>query len=98
MGAIVPKEIPPTTFPYHAKHNPNASCAYHVRHIGHSIEDCWRLKSRVQELIDQDVLSFSEAGPNVRNNPLPHHSGQVVDVVIGGECSYLFTFMDEYQV
>lgn len=32
--------------PYHPKHNPNASCAYHVRYIEHSTEDCWPLKTK----------------------------------------------------
>ncbi|XP_050897315.1 uncharacterized protein LOC127104154 [Lathyrus oleraceus] len=56
QGAILPKEIPPATFSYHAKHNPNALCAYLVGHIGHYTEDCWPLQSRVQELIDHKVF------------------------------------------
>lgn len=36
QGVIMPKEIPPATFPYHARHNHNALCVYHARHIGHS--------------------------------------------------------------
>lgn len=39
-GLIETKEIPPDTFPYHVKHNPNAPCAYHDGHKGHSIGDC----------------------------------------------------------
>ena len=60
QGLIVPKEIPPATFPYHAKHNPNTPCAYHVRHKGHSTKDCWAFKARVQEIMDQKVLTFTK--------------------------------------
>lgn len=60
------KEIPPAIFPYHAKHNPNASSAYHVGHKGHSIEDCWVFKAKVQELIEQKILTFTKEGPNIK--------------------------------
>lgn len=63
---IETKEIPPSAFPYHAKHNPNTSCVYHAGHKGTSIEDCWPLQSRVHELIDQKVLTFTKEGPNVK--------------------------------
>lgn len=82
MGAIVPKEIPPVIPHYHPKHNPNASCAFHVGYIGHSIEDCWPFKNKIQELINQKVLSFSEEKPNVKTNPLPNHNGPAVSVVL----------------
>lgn len=71
----MPKEILPTVYPYVPKYNPNASCVFHAGYIGHSIEDCGLFKTRVQELIDQKVLSFYEAGPNVMTNPLPDHYG-----------------------
>ncbi|XP_050889620.1 uncharacterized protein LOC127094899 [Lathyrus oleraceus] len=75
QGPIMPKEIPPAMPPYNNKHNPNVSYAFHVGYIRHSTEDCLVLKARVQELIDQKVLSFSEVGPNVITNPLPNHCG-----------------------
>lgn len=65
QGLIVPKEIPPATFPYVAEHNPNASCACHVGHIGHSTENYWPLKTTIQELMDQKILFFFGEGPNV---------------------------------
>ncbi|KAI5396271.1 hypothetical protein KIW84_062465 [Lathyrus oleraceus] len=96
QGAIVPKEIPPATFLYHAKHNPNASCAYLAGHIGHSTEDCWPLQSRVHELIDQKVLSFYEAGPNVITNPLPDNCRQIVNTVSREDCSDSVSSSEEY--
>lgn len=85
VGAIVPKEIPRAVPLYHSKHNPNASCAYHVGHVGHSTEDCWPLKNKIQDLINREILTFSEEKPNVKTNPLPNHDGPTVNVVIEEE-------------
>ncbi|CAL5203401.1 unnamed protein product [Lathyrus oleraceus] len=97
QGAIVPKEIPSVVYPYGPKYNPIASCAFHAGYIGHSIEDCGLFKSRVHELIDQKVLSFSEVGPNVITDPLPNHYGQVVNAVSGDGCSDSVASSEEYK-
>ncbi|KAI5382766.1 hypothetical protein KIW84_070251 [Lathyrus oleraceus] len=47
-GAIVPKRIQPAGFPYHPKHDPNATCGYHTGHVGNSIENCNHFKAIVQ--------------------------------------------------
>lgn len=91
------KEKPPTVYPYGSKYSSNASYALHVRYIRYSNEDFGLFKTRVQKLINQKILSFSEAWPNVMTNSLPDHSGQVVDAVIGGDCINSVTSMDEYQ-
>lgn len=85
LGPIMPKEIPPATFPYSPNHNPNVSCAFHARYIGHSTEDCMIFKNKVQELIDQKLMSFSEEQPNVKTNLLPVHNGPVVNASIEKE-------------
>ncbi|CAL5198230.1 unnamed protein product [Lathyrus oleraceus] len=97
QGAIVPKEIPSAVYPYGPKYNPNASCAFHTGYIGHSTKDCGLFKSRVQELIDQKVLSFSEEGPNAIINLLLDHYGQVVNAVNGGDYSDFVASSEEYQ-
>ncbi|XP_050899608.1 uncharacterized protein LOC127106344 [Lathyrus oleraceus] len=79
---IIPKEFPVATPPFHNNHDPNASCAYRARFIGHSTENCWALKCKIQDLINQNILTFSEENPNVKINPLPNHSGTSVNVVI----------------
>lgn len=58
-GAIVPKQTRPSRFPYDRKHDPHAICGYHVEHVGNSIENCYSFKTKVQELIDQKLLSFT---------------------------------------
>ncbi|XP_050918568.1 uncharacterized protein LOC127135999 [Lathyrus oleraceus] len=85
VRAIVPKEIPAAFPPFRPKHDPNASCAYHVGYIRHSTEDCWTLKYKVQDLINKEILSFSEEKPNVKTNPLPNHGSSTVNVVIEEE-------------
>ncbi|KAI5420115.1 hypothetical protein KIW84_044053 [Lathyrus oleraceus] len=60
-GAIMPKQTEPAKFPYSYKHDPHATCGYHAGYVGHSTETCHVLKARVQELIDQKLLSFTPA-------------------------------------
>ena len=83
--------------PYHYKHNPNASCAYHVGHVGHSTEDCWSLKNKIQDLIDRKILTFSEEKSNVKTNPLPNHDGPSVSVVIEEEPAEPVKWVDEVK-
>lgn len=79
------------------KNNPNTSCVFYSGYIEHSTEDCGLFKTRVQELIDQKVLSFSEAGPNVITNLLPDHCGQVANAISGEDCSDPIASSEEYQ-
>lgn len=82
----MPKEIPLVVYPYGPKYDPNAFCAFHASYIGHPSEDGSLFKTRVQELIDQNVLSFYEEGPHVRTNMLPNHNGQAVNAIINEKC------------
>ncbi|XP_050889350.1 uncharacterized protein LOC127094573 [Lathyrus oleraceus] len=97
LGAIVPRELPAASLPFHHNHNPNASCAFHAGYIGHSIEDYWALKKRIQELIDQEILSFSEENPNVKTNPLPNHGGSAVNVVVEEETTESILKVDDVK-
>lgn len=78
----MPKEIPPATFSYGPRNNPNVSCAFHVGCIWHSTEDCLVFKIKVQEIIAQKLLSFYEEQSNVNTNPLLLHNGLAVNVII----------------
>ncbi|XP_050895136.1 uncharacterized protein LOC127101729 [Lathyrus oleraceus] len=82
VGAIIPKELPVAAPPFRNNQNPNASCAYHAGFIGHSTGNCWALKCKIQDLINQNILTFSEEKPNVKTNPLPNHSDASVNAVI----------------
>ncbi|XP_069143545.1 uncharacterized protein [Solanum lycopersicum] len=56
-------------------YRPEQRCAYHSNSVGHDKEDCINLKHKIQDLIDQEVVSLQPAVPNVNTNPLPNHGG-----------------------
>ena len=54
-----PLRNPNTSAPgYH----PNAFCVYHSDSPGHDTDDCWALKNKIQDLIDEGVLEFMPDG------------------------------------
>ncbi|PKI58834.1 hypothetical protein CRG98_020773 [Punica granatum] len=54
--------------------NQNMHCEFHQGAPGHTLDTCWRLQDRIQEMIDARQISFNEVKqPNVRVNPLPDH-------------------------
>ena len=47
---------------------------------GHSTDDCWALRSKVQDLINAKEIQFEAPGrPNVVTAPMPQHGVNVVD-------------------
>ncbi|PKI67535.1 hypothetical protein CRG98_012119, partial [Punica granatum] len=49
-------------------------CEYHRGAPGHTLDACWRLRERIQEMIDAKELVFNTVrSPNVQANPLPDH-------------------------
>ncbi|PKI43337.1 hypothetical protein CRG98_036269 [Punica granatum] len=47
---------------------------FHSTLKGHTTDNCWKLREKIQEMIDAKRISFSEVKPpNVRANPLPDH-------------------------
>lgn len=78
---VIPKDMRqmPTPFPY--LYDANVKCAFHDGSKGHATKNRRAFKARVQDLIDQKLLSFTEEVPNVRNSSLPEHGGQSINVV-----------------
>lgn len=97
VGAIVPRELLAASPPFDRCHNSNATCAFHAGYIEHSTEDCRALKQRNQELIDQEILSFSEEKSNVKTNPLSNHSGAAVNAVIEEENTKVIQRVEEVR-
>ncbi|PKI39925.1 hypothetical protein CRG98_039685 [Punica granatum] len=66
-------------------HNQNLRCEFHQGAPGHTLDTCWRLRDKIQEMIDARQISFNEVKPpNVRANPLPDHgsgSGPSVNMI-----------------
>ena len=46
---------PNTTSPHY---NPKARCAYHYECPGHDTKNCWALKNKVQDLIEEKEIEF----------------------------------------
>ncbi|PKI66976.1 hypothetical protein CRG98_012641 [Punica granatum] len=65
--------------------NQNLSCEFHKHAPGHTLDNCWRLQDRIQEMIDTRQISFNEVKPpNVLTNPLPDHgssSGPSINMI-----------------
>lgn len=72
----VPKEIP---YWYKA----DQFYVYHQGVPGHSIENCYGVKSDVQRLIKGGILSFKDVNLNVQANPLLQHGGASLNMVHG---------------
>ncbi|XP_069150709.1 uncharacterized protein [Solanum lycopersicum] len=49
--------------------------------VGHDTEDCINLKHKIQDLINQEVISLEPAAPNVNTSPLPNHGGGNVNMI-----------------
>ncbi|KAL0302650.1 UNVERIFIED_CONTAM: hypothetical protein Scaly_2959200 [Sesamum calycinum] len=49
----------------------NSRCEFHSGGVGHDTDNCYNLKHRVQDLIDQKLLIFP--GTSLIQNPLPIH-------------------------
>src|ERR1051325_6179301 len=73
--------------------NPNAKCAYHSNSLGHSTDDCWALKNKIQDMIEAKQIEFDcpAETPNVINAPMPNHDKTSNAV---GEDTYVFNIDD----
>ncbi|KAI5397004.1 hypothetical protein KIW84_062998 [Lathyrus oleraceus] len=75
-------------------YKPDQHCVYHSGAPGHNVENCFPLKTKVQDLMRCGILSFEDAGPNVTKNPLPEH-GKSVNMVQGCPGKYKNRNVDE---
>ena len=77
---VTVREAPKVVNTASPKYNPNARCAYHSDSPGHSTDDCWALRNKVQDLIDAKEVQFeAPEKPNVINAPMPQHGVNAVD-------------------
>ncbi|XP_056176162.1 uncharacterized protein LOC130140552 [Syzygium oleosum] len=58
-------------------YDPSKKCDYLMGEVGHSTNDYFTLKHRIQNLLDTKAFSFQLVKPNVQSNPLPDHAGNV---------------------
>ncbi|XP_058764021.1 uncharacterized protein LOC131637455 [Vicia villosa] len=69
------REMGPPPNPLPPGYDANARCEFHSVAPGHTIEKCRALKYKVQDLLDDKIISFAPTGPNVQNNCMPPHVG-----------------------
>ena len=62
-----PPANPDTSSP---KYNPNSKCSYHSSIPGHETDQCWALKNKIQDLIDNKTIEFDPP-------PMPKHDKSV---------------------
>ena len=44
------------------RYNPDSRCAYHSNSPGHDTNSCWALRNKIQDLIDEGALEFTQDG------------------------------------
>ena len=54
-----PPRNPNTSSP---SYHPNERCVYHSDSLGHDTDSRWMLKYKIQDLIDEGALEFSQDG------------------------------------
>ena len=63
--------------------NPFKKCKHHFGTEGHTLEECYHLRDRVQDLIDNKLIQFDNAiAPNIFTNPFsPCQEGNVNAII-----------------
>ncbi|XP_057972782.1 uncharacterized protein LOC131160926 [Malania oleifera] len=74
-GMVMTIPTIPITDPLPRWFDPNARCVYHTNYLGHSIDQCWAFKYKVQSLKDAGWLAFDDKPTGIQGNPLPNHKG-----------------------
>ena len=59
---ITLKDPPRNPNTFAPTYNTDAICAYHSNSLGHDTDSCWTLKYKIQNLIDEGVLEFTQDG------------------------------------
>ncbi|KAI5385250.1 hypothetical protein KIW84_072015 [Lathyrus oleraceus] len=72
-------------------------CVYHSGAPGHDVENCYPLKTKVQDLVRCGILCFEDISPNVKKNSLPEH-GKSVNMVQGCPGKYKVKYRGCRQV
>ncbi|KAI5418818.1 hypothetical protein KIW84_043157 [Lathyrus oleraceus] len=76
---------------------PELHCVYHSGAPGHDVENCYPLKTKVQDLVRSGILFFEDVGPNVKKNPLPEHGKSAVNMVQGCPGKYKVRYVSHIR-
>ncbi|KAI5438127.1 hypothetical protein KIW84_024028 [Lathyrus oleraceus] len=80
---ITPRDPPAIPTNPQWLYKPDLHYVYHSGAPGHDVENCYPLKTKVQDLVRCGILCFEDVGPNVKKNPLPEHGKSSVNMVQG---------------
>ncbi|PKI35369.1 hypothetical protein CRG98_044246 [Punica granatum] len=73
------------TYTSNSSQDQSRRCEYHQGAPGHTTDNCWKLRERIQQMIDDEQLTFNAVKPpNVQSNPLPDHgssSGHSINMI-----------------
>ena len=61
------------------------------------MENCYPLKTKVQDLVRSGILFFEDVGPNVKKNPLPEHGKETVNMVQGCPGKYKVLYVNDIR-
>ncbi|KAI5395482.1 hypothetical protein KIW84_061886 [Lathyrus oleraceus] len=78
-------------------YKPELHCVYHSGAPGHDVENCYPLKTKVQDLVRSGILFFEDVGPNVKKNPLPEHEKSAVKMVQGCPGKYKVRYVSHIR-
>ncbi|KAI5418509.1 hypothetical protein KIW84_042946 [Lathyrus oleraceus] len=93
---ITPREPPAVPANPQWWYKPDQHCVYHSGAPGHNVENCYPLKTKVQDLMRCGILSFEDSVPNVTKNPLPEH-GKSVNMVQGCPGKYKVKYVSHIR-
>ena len=62
LNLVTLKDPPRNPNTFAPTYHPNERCAYHSNSSGHDTDNCWMLKYKIQNLIDERVLEFAQDG------------------------------------
>ncbi|PKI69393.1 hypothetical protein CRG98_010191 [Punica granatum] len=83
-GDMIRPTVPGPSF-VPANQDQSLHCEYHSSALGHTTDNCWKLREEVQKLINDKKISFNAIrAPNVQANPLPDHgssSGPTINMI-----------------
>ena len=73
------KPLAPPVGPLPRRYDANARCEYHANSPGHTIEQCWPFKHKVQDLLDSQDITFEK--PNITSDPTLSHDGLTINAI-----------------
>jgi hypothetical protein len=94
---ITPRDPPAVPTNPQWWYKPERHCVYHSGAPTHDVENCYPLKTKVQDLVRSGILFFEDVGPNVKKNPLPEHGKAAINMVQGCPGKYKVLYANDIR-